>query len=202
MYIEAKTNIARDAKALIGMKRGERAWAQAVKDKRTSIYYLWEESALRRTNYECIWSREGCYTWTQGYDRVHQWAQWFIGQGIKPGQLVAFYLQNSPDFLFAWFGLWAIGAAPAMINYNLAGKALVHCLKISGSKILIVDSDPDLQGRIAEVQEEIDADFGMKSCDFDESMKAEISAKPALRPGDEWRANVQGSDPMCLYYTR
>lgn len=202
MYIDAKTGIRADANALIGLKKGERAWAQAVKDKRTSLYYLWEEAALRRKNDECIWSREGCYTWTQAYDKVNQWAQWYIANGVKPGQLVAFYLQNSPDFMFAWFGLWAIGAAPAMINYNLGGKALVHCLKISGSKILIVDADPELQGRIAEVQAEIDADFGMHSIIFDEQMRNDIKAMPAQKPGDEWRVNVKGSDPMCLLYTR
>ncbi len=202
MYIEAKTGIKADAMQLIGLKKGEKAWAAAVKANRMSLYYLWEDAALRRKNDECIWSREGCYTWTQSYDRINQWAQWYISQGVKPGDLVAFYLQNSPDFMFAWFGLWAIGAAPAMINYNLGGKALVHCLKISGSKIMIVDAEPDLQARVADVQAEVDADFGMKTIVFNQELRYQIAAKPALKPGDEWRSSVKGSDPMCLLYTR
>ena len=111
-------------------------------------------------------------------------------------------MHNSPDFMFAWFGLWAIGAAPAMINYNLAGKALVHCLKISGSKILLVDNDPDFLVRINEVREDIYNDFGMRTVEFDQGLRAQIASLPAIRPGDELRENVQGGDPMCLLYTR
>lgn len=202
MYIDAKTGFRQDLRQIIGLKKGEKAWAQAIKDKRTSLYYIWEDVALRKNNDEAIWSREGCYTWKQSYDRVNQWAQYFIAQGIKPGELVAFYLHNSPDFMFAWFGLWAIGAAPAMINYNLAGKALVHCLKISGSKILLVDNDADFLTRIGEVKDEIMADFGMSTVLVDDAFKAGIASRAPVRPGDEWRVNVQGGDPMCLLYTR
>jgi acyl-CoA synthetase (AMP-forming)/AMP-acid ligase II len=172
-----------------------------VEEKRTSLYYLWEESVLRRGNNECIWSREGCYTWTQAYDRVHQYAQWFLTQGVRPNDLVGFYLQNSPDFMFAWIGLWAIGAAPALINCNLAGKALLHCLKISGATVLLVDSDEALQGRINEVKSEIEGDIGMRWVTLGD-VKSVIVGLPAQRPGNEFRDNVKGGDMMCLLYTR
>jgi acyl-CoA synthetase (AMP-forming)/AMP-acid ligase II len=125
-----------------------------------------------------------------------------LAQGVKPGDLVAFYLQNSPDFMFAWFGLLAIGAAPAMINYNLGGKALLHCLKISGAKLMLVDADPELQGRIDEVQAEIDSDIGIRCMSLGADLKREIFSLPALRPGEEYRRGLKGSDPMCLFYTR
>ena len=67
---------------------------------------------------------------------------------------------------------------------------------------MIVDADPELQGRVAEVQAEVDADFGMQPYIFDEGMRRDILEMPALKPGDEWRINVKGSDPMSLLYTR
>lgn len=201
MYIDAKTGIVDDASTLLALKRNQRQWARTVQQKRTSLYYLWEDAVKQRGDSECIWSRDGCYTWTQAHARVHQYAQWFLGQGVKPNDLVAFYLQNSPDFMLAWFGLWAVGAAPAMINHNLAGKALAHCLKISGAKLMLADADPVLRGRIVGVQAEIDA-VGMRWVALDRDLKTAIYNLPPSRPGDEYRAAVKGNDPICLYYTR
>lgn len=172
-----------------------------MKQKKTSLYYLWEESALRRGNDECIWSREGCYSWTQAYDRVHQYAQWFLSQGVRPKDLVGVYLQNSPDFMLIWIALWSIGAAPALINYNLAGKALQHCLKISGATILLVDSDEALQARINESKSVIEGELNMRCVNLEDA-KSDVVTLPAQRPGNELRENVLGSDPMCLLYTR
>jgi len=92
-----------------------------VKRKRQSLYYFFEDSVKKRQNDDCIWSREGCYTWNQTYARVNQYAQWYLEQGVQPKDLVCFYMMNSPDFVFAWLGLWAVGAAPAMINYSKCG---------------------------------------------------------------------------------
>lgn len=89
-----------------------------------------------------------------------------------------------------------------MINYNLTGKALLHCLKISGAKTLLIDSDQDLQGRIDEVKPEIEGELGMRCVTLGEEAKGAISVLPPQRPGDEYRDGVKGSDPMCLFYTR
>jgi acyl-coenzyme A synthetase/AMP-(fatty) acid ligase len=122
--------------------------------------------------------------------------------GVNPHDLVSFYLTNSPEFVFAWLGLWAIGAAPAMINYNLAGNALVHCLKVAGSKHILVDDDPELMGRIEGVREAIEETIGSAICILDENTKKEIRGRKAERPGDEYRQGVQGNWPMCIFYTR
>jgi acyl-CoA synthetase (AMP-forming)/AMP-acid ligase II len=173
-----------------------------VKNKRQSLYYLFEDSVKRRGNEDCIWSREGEYSWNQTYAMVHRYAQWYLSLGVKPHDYVGFYLQNSPDFIFAWLGLWCIGAAPAMINYNLSGKALQHCLKISDAQILIVDDVADLRARIDDERGTLESEFGMKIILLDEAQKAEIHAREPKRPEDLYRDGVQGNWPMSLFYTR
>jgi acyl-coenzyme A synthetase/AMP-(fatty) acid ligase len=175
---------------------------QIEKANRICLYYLFEASALEMGNEECIWSREGCYTWTQTYKKVNQYGQWYLSQGVKPGDLVGFYLMNSPDFMFAWLGLSSIGAAPAMINYNLAGKALLHCLKISGAKLLLVDEDTALRARINEVAGQLEGELGMRTILMDSEGKAKIVAVTDKRPSDTYREVVKGDWPMCLFYTR
>lgn len=172
-----------------------------MKNKRQSLYYLFEDTAQIRLNDECIWSREGCYTWTQTYKKANQYAHWYLEQGVKPHDLVSFYLTNSPDFIFAWLGLWAIGAAPAMINYNLSGKALTHCLKVAGSKLILVDEDPELRKRIEDARAEVEG-LGNEILVLDGCVKREIEKMSEERPGDEFREGVQGNWPMSIFYTR
>jgi acyl-CoA synthetase (AMP-forming)/AMP-acid ligase II len=172
------------------------------KENRICLYYLFEASALRLGNEECIWSREGCYTWTQTYNKVNKYGQWFLQQGVKPGDLVGFYLMNSPNFMFAWLGLCSIGAAPAMINYNLAGEALLHCLKISGAKLLLVDEEPALRTRIEDVGLQLEGELAIKVIVVESAVKAGISAMSDERPSDAFREVVKGDGHMCLFYTR
>ncbi|CAD0111121.1 unnamed protein product [Aureobasidium uvarum] len=47
-----------------------------------------------------------------------------------------------------------------MINYNLTGDALLHCLKISNSKVLVVDEDAGCRQRVEECRERIEQELG------------------------------------------
>jgi acyl-CoA synthetase (AMP-forming)/AMP-acid ligase II len=115
---------------------------------------------------------------------------------------VAFYLMNSPDFIFAWLGLWSVGAAPAMINYNLKGTALMHCLGVSGAKFLLVDETKELSERIQEVEGKIGEDLGMRIRVVDASVKSEVKVQKTERHPDGLREGVRGDWPVAMYYTR
>ncbi|KAB8294976.1 hypothetical protein EYC80_006927 [Monilinia laxa] len=201
MYLDGKYSISKDLNEKLKMRRVMKWYAEAEKNKRVCLYYLFENSVKAHPNTECLWSRDGCYTWAESYDRVNQYGQWYLSQGVKPGDLVAFYLQNSPDFLFAWLGLWSIGAAPAMINYNLAGKALIHCVKVPKSNLILVDDDSELRARIEAEQETLEGELGIKVVVMDSSTMAEIQNFKAERPEDVYREGVKGSSPLGLLYT-
>lgn len=89
-----------------------------------------------------------------------------------------------------------------MINYNLAGKALVHCLEISGAGLLLVDRDPVFQERIEEVRGQIEGELGMRIVILDEDTRINIQSCKAERPPDLYRERVRGDGPMALFYTR
>ena len=164
-----------------------------------SLWYFIEENALARGEREGIWSRDGRYTWTELYTRSNQYAHWFLAQGVRPGDLVGFMMINSPDFLLAWIGLWAIGASPAMINYHLPGPALVHCLKISSAKLTVVFGGPDVHERIGVVKSEVEA-IGMRVVNLDD-VREEIGRMPPTRTEDQLREKLTGTDPYALFYT-
>lgn len=115
---------------------------------------------------------------------------------------MAFYLTNSAEFVMAWLALWAIGAAPAMINYNLAGKALIHCLRVSGAKLVLVDEDTELVARVEDVRSGIEGQLGMRIMFLDQDAKRDVRAMKAERPADTFREGVKGDWPMTIFYTR
>ncbi|KAH8883574.1 acetyl-CoA synthetase-like protein [Thozetella sp. PMI_491] len=198
-YLDARFHLQKDLKVIRGRDRVRAEWAKAVRDKRTSLYYFFEKRAAELGDREAIWSRAGCYSWNELLLRGNQYANWFLAQGVRPGDLVSFFMINSPDFIFAWVGLWAVGAAPAMINYNLTGKALEHCLKIAGAKLALVDGDQAAEERIGEVRPGLEQ-AGMRFVNLRE-VRADILAMPSTRPADELREEITATSPHGLFYT-
>jgi fatty-acyl-CoA synthase len=73
-------------------------------------------------------------------ERANRYAHWAIGQGLKRGASVAILLPNRLDYLPLWYGLTKVGVVAALINNQLAGEALAHCLNISGADHCILDA--------------------------------------------------------------
>ena len=89
-----------------------------------------------------------------------------------------------------------------MINYNLAGKALIHCLRVSGASLMLVDEDPDLIARVEEERSTIEHELGMKIAILDHLAKRDVCGMTSERPSDAIREGVKGDWPMTIFYTR
>ncbi|MFO1018346.1 MAG: long-chain-acyl-CoA synthetase [Hyphomonadaceae bacterium] len=81
------------------------------------------------------------YTYRQLDALANRFAAWALAQGIAHGDTVALLLPNRAEYVPAWVGLSKIGAAAALINNNLTGAALAHCLSISGASHVITDTE-------------------------------------------------------------
>ena len=72
---------------------------------------------------------------------ANRFAHWAKGIGVRRGQTVALFLPNRIEYFPIWYGLTKIGAVTALINNQLAGAPLAHCLNISGAAHVIVDGE-------------------------------------------------------------
>ena len=72
---------------------------------------------------------------------ANRYAHWARSRNLKRGQTVAVLLPNRPDFIAAWFGLNKVGVTAALINHNLTGPALSHCLRLTDASQIIVDAE-------------------------------------------------------------
>jgi acyl-coenzyme A synthetase/AMP-(fatty) acid ligase len=148
-----------------------------------------------------MWSRNGCYTWRETYDMSNRYAQFMLSQGVQKGQLVGFYLSNTPEMGFAWLASWSIGTGPALLNYHLAGEALIHCIKLAGTNILIVDWDEECVARIEASRTQLE-ELGIKIIILNDATKAHIASLTPTRPPNEYRNDTAANFPGALIYTR
>ncbi|HZZ89347.1 MAG TPA: long-chain-acyl-CoA synthetase [Caulobacteraceae bacterium] len=72
---------------------------------------------------------------------ANRYAHWAQNAGIRRGEVVAMLLPNRIEYLPIWFGLSKVGVAAALINNQLTGDALAHCLNVSGAAHCIVDAE-------------------------------------------------------------
>jgi fatty-acyl-CoA synthase len=68
-------------------------------------------------------------------DRVAHWAR---GKGIGRGDCVALLMENRPEYIAVWLGLFKLGAVVALINTNLRGPALAHSITVCAARHLVL----------------------------------------------------------------
>jgi acyl-CoA synthetase (AMP-forming)/AMP-acid ligase II len=88
-----------------------------------------------------------------------------------------------------------------MINYHLTGDALIHCVKLSGAKVMVVDWDEEVRARIEENRSRLEGELGIKIIILDDETRASINALQPTRPPDSLRSGMSVDFPMALIYT-
>ena len=110
-------------------------------DATRSIVDIVEEQARKRPGNVAIFYLGQRWTYAEMNARANRYAHWALSQGIGRGDCVALLMENRPDYICAWLGLFKAGAQVALINTNLMGAALAHSIAISGAKHAIVGAE-------------------------------------------------------------
>ena len=132
---------------------------------------------------------------------VVKYANWLLDRGAGPEKCVAIYMKNCPEFVLLWYAAICIGSFPALVNYNLEGDSLLHCLKIIETTLLLAGPDEDIRTRIRHSEGAI-SDLGIKTIVMDGRIEDEIASVSETVPDDSYRKHVVGETPFCVMYTR
>lgn len=167
---------------------------------RLNFFYRFEDLATSKSSENRIFLRfeDRIYTYAQAYDTVLRYAQWLQNRrGIKKGELVALDFQNTDTFIFLILALWALGAVPALINYNLSGSPLTHCIKRATTRLVLID--PVVSGNVGDdVRSELSqTSFEVVTPELERQM---LSMEP-IRPPDEVRNSSSRESMGLLIYT-
>ncbi len=69
----------------------------------------------------------------------NRYARWALAQDILVGDVVCLIMRNRPEYLAIWIGITKIGGVVALVNPNLTGASLAHCIDIVAPTHVIVD---------------------------------------------------------------
>lgn len=108
-----------------------------------TIGSIFEENVRKHPNKVAFVNFETGKTWTfaEFNDYINQIANYFEGQGLRKGDVVALLANNCPEYVAIWLGLSKIGIVTALINYNLRGEPLGHSVRIANSKCMVLGAD-------------------------------------------------------------
>jgi fatty-acyl-CoA synthase len=74
-------------------------------------------------------------------ERSHRYARWALDHGLGKGDVVCLMMPNRPEYMAIWLGITRIGSIVALLNTNLAGPSLAHCVRVAAPKRIIVASE-------------------------------------------------------------
>ncbi|MAK60242.1 MAG: long-chain-acyl-CoA synthetase [Ponticaulis sp.] len=158
------------------------------------------ESSIDRFGSNTAFVFEGVETsYREMDDRANRFANWAAGQGVSAGDTVALFLDNRPDLVSMWFGLSKLGVTVALINSNLSGNGLIHCLRSAGARAVVTCEElaPVLAGTLSASQD----DFTVHVLGEDQLAEEALEGVSAQRPSRENRAHLRGKDVALYIYT-
>jgi acyl-CoA synthetase (AMP-forming)/AMP-acid ligase II len=198
-YLDARLGLTYDYR-LIGSAFKAQFWLGLKEKKdRLNFFYVLEDHAKGKQANEILLIFGGQqWTYKEVYEIALKYGTWLKTKyNIKPKEIVAMDFMNSEKFIFIWFGIWAIGAKPAFINYNLTGKALAHCIRVSTSRLAFVDPEvadhvtQDVRDELSAVQFEI----------LTPELEADVMSTEGIREPDAVRTDDKSRNMGILIYT-
>ncbi len=82
-----------------------------------------------------------CFTYLELARRARRYARWALARGVAKGDAVGLLMPNRPEYLAIWLGITRVGGVVALLNTNLAGRSLAHCIQAASAKHVIVAAD-------------------------------------------------------------
>ena len=122
----------------VGDTPGARAigFDKAVHRNASSI--LWDNLA-RNPDKPALVGDFGAVTYRDLIARAAQWGHALTGAGVKRGERVAFFLDDTPLFPAAFFGAVRAGFVPVLLNIQTPPDVLAYFLKDCGARVVVTD---------------------------------------------------------------
>src|SRR6516162_4035300 len=100
-----------------------------------------EDLAESRGDSQALLSPDGCLTYRALAECANRTARWALDQGLAKGDTVCLMMPNRPEYMAIWLGLTSVGVVVSLINTNLRGPSLAHCIDIVAPRYVIVADD-------------------------------------------------------------
>ncbi|HEX4080786.1 MAG TPA: long-chain-acyl-CoA synthetase [Rhizomicrobium sp.] len=120
--------VSREFIYITSLARTFRRLRGVVPGSRLTIVDIVENWARKTPDQPAIICGDDSFSYRALDAAANRYARWAHAQGIGPGSSVALLMENRPQYLMAWLGLFKVGAVAALINSNLRGVPLAHSI--------------------------------------------------------------------------
>ncbi len=103
-----------------------------------TLAHVVDELAQARGDAPALLSHDACLDYRALAGRANRYARWALEQNLAKGDVVGLLMPNCPEYLGVWLGITRVGGVVALLNTNLSGTALAHCVNIVAPKHIIV----------------------------------------------------------------
>ena len=100
-----------------------------------------EELADKYGDAPALLSDRERFSYRELSNRSNRYARWALAQGIAKGDTVCLLMPNRPEFLALWLGVTRIGGVVSLLNTNLTGPSLAHCINVVDPRHIVVDAE-------------------------------------------------------------
>jgi fatty-acyl-CoA synthase len=125
-----------------------KVWLKAIEltsrieaDPRRLFADVVEHWAERQPGRPALLSDKETFTYRTLAERIRRYARWAKSVGLVEGKTVCLLMPSRPDYVAAWLGISSVGAVVALINTNLVGASLAHCINVANADHIILASE-------------------------------------------------------------
>jgi len=130
-----------DNSALQDWVRALEATAPIAANPQSILFNVIEDAAADRGDAPALISARETLTYRSLIERANRYARWTLAQNIAKGEAVALMMPNRPEYMAIWLGITSVGGVVSLINTNLRGASLAHCLDIAVPKHVVVAAE-------------------------------------------------------------
>jgi fatty-acyl-CoA synthase len=127
--------------ALRDWVRALEATAPIGKNPQRILPRVIEEFADRQGDAEALISTRGTLTYRSLAERANRYARWALDQRLGKGETVCLMMPNRPEYIAIWLGITSVGGVVSLINTQLRGASLLHCLDLVAPKHVILGGE-------------------------------------------------------------
>ena len=135
---------------LLKLKKGMKPRPQETKD---CFGARVEETARKHPNACAILFEGRDISWRDFNAMANRYAHYLSDKGIKRGDAVSVFMENRIEYMAMLVAMNKLGVIGALLNTNLTGRSLTHCIKVAKSVACIVGEERITE--FTEVKEEI-----------------------------------------------
>ncbi len=112
-----------------------------VRERNPSFGEIIERNAIKYADNIAVKFEDIQLTYKEFNEWANRYAHYFISLGLKRGDVIEVIMRNRPEMMFIIAAVAKLGVSGSLINPDLRRKSLIHSLKTTPGKIIIVDEE-------------------------------------------------------------